>query len=61
MRAGEVATLVDATYQLVGRRTAKLHELGLVYKSSKDGITRSIITSTAKQRYFDDPGDHDDL
>lgn len=61
MRAGEVATLVDATYQLVGRRTAKLHELGLVYKSSKDGITRSIITSIAKQRYFDDPEDHDDL
>ncbi|MCF7789809.1 MAG: hypothetical protein K9N47_27045 [Prosthecobacter sp.] len=52
MRAGEVATLVDATYQLVGRRTSKLHELGLVHKSSKDGITRSTITDTAKQRYF---------
>jgi hypothetical protein len=52
MRAGEVATLVDATYQLVGRRTSKLHELGLVHKASQDGVTRSKITDTAKQRYF---------
>lgn len=60
MRAGEVATLVDATYQLVGRRTSKLHELGLVRKSSKDGITRSSITNTAKQRYFSD-NEHEDV
>lgn len=52
MRAGEVASLVDATYQLVGRRTSKLHEQGLVHKSAQDGVTRSQITKTAKQRYF---------
>ena len=52
MRAGEIAALVDATYQLVGHRTAKLHEMGLVNKTSKDGVNRSIITSKARQRYF---------
>jgi hypothetical protein len=55
MRAGEIATLVDATYQLVGHRTSKLHEMGLVLKASKDGINRSIITDKARQRYFGFP------
>jgi hypothetical protein len=52
MRAGEIATLVDATYQLVGHRTSKLHEEGLVQKTSKDNVNRSIITDKARQRYF---------
>ena len=55
MRAGEIAALVDATYQLVGHRTGKLHEMGLVFKSSKDGATRNSITNTARQRYFNLP------
>jgi len=52
MRAGEIATLVDATYQLVGHRTSKLHEMGLVSKTSKEGVNRSAITWKARQRYF---------
>jgi DNA-binding MarR family transcriptional regulator len=53
MKAGEIATLVDVTYQLVGRRTAKLHEMGLVHKkTSKEGATRSTITDKARQQYF---------
>lgn len=52
MRAGEIAALVDVTYQLVGHRTSKLHEMGLVQKTSKDGVNRSRITSKAQQRYF---------
>lgn len=52
MRAGEIAPLVDATYQMVGHRTSKLHEMGLVYKTSSDGVTRSTITDKARQRYF---------
>ena|SRR5579864_7048905 len=52
MRASEIAPLVDATYQLVGHRTSKLHEMGLVHKTSMEGITRSTITDKARQRYF---------
>jgi hypothetical protein len=52
MRAGEIAPLVDATYQLVGHRTSKLHEMGLVRKASTDGVTRSLITDKARQLYF---------
>jgi len=52
MRAGEIAALVDATYQLVGHRTSKLHEMGLVHKISKEGVNRSTITDKARQRYF---------
>ena len=54
MRAGEIAGLVDATYQLVGHRTAKLAEMGLVEKSVKDNVTRSVLTQKAKSRYFED-------
>jgi predicted transcriptional regulator len=64
MRAGEIAPLVDATYQLVGHRTSKLHEMGLVHKTSMDGVTRSTITDKARQRYFgmagQTPGSKDD-
>jgi hypothetical protein len=56
MRAGEIGNLVDATYQLVGHRTAKLHEMGLVHKTSKDNVSRSIITDKARQRYFGEAG-----
>lgn len=52
MRAGEIAALIDATYQLVGHRTSKLHEMGLVHKTSKEGVTRSRITDKSRQRYF---------
>jgi len=52
MRAGEIAALVDATYQLVGHRTSKLHEMGLVHKTSKENVNRSTITDKARQRYF---------
>jgi hypothetical protein len=52
MRAGEIAPLVDATYQLIGHRTAKLHEMGLVYKTSLDGVSRSRITDKAREQYF---------
>jgi hypothetical protein len=52
MRAGEIAVLVDATYQLIGHRTAKLHEMGLVHKTSKENVNRSSITDKARQRYF---------
>jgi hypothetical protein len=52
MRAGEIASLIDTTYQLVGHRTTKLSDTGLVQKSSIDGTTRSILTKKAKSRYF---------
>lgn len=53
MKAGEIAALVDATYQLVGRRTSKLHEMGLVLKAEMgDGNKRSTITKKASERYF---------
>jgi DNA-binding MarR family transcriptional regulator len=52
MRAGEIAGLVDATYQLVGHRTAKLSEMGLVKKSIKESVTRSTLTDKARTRYF---------
>lgn len=52
MRAGQIASLVDVTYQLVGHRTSKLQESGLVQKSSSDGTPRSRITDKARERYF---------
>jgi predicted transcriptional regulator len=52
MKAGEIAALVDTTYQLVGHRTSKLHQMGLVHKTTKDGANRSTITDKARQRYF---------
>lgn len=57
MKAGEIAALVDVTYQLVGRRTSKLHEMGLVHKAeARDGNKRSVITKKARERYFDEIG-----
>jgi len=55
MRAGEIAPLIDATFQLVGRRTSKLNDQGLVEKR-KDvtGHSISSITERARATYFSD-------
>jgi hypothetical protein len=54
MRAGEVSVLLDVTYQLVGRRTSKLQEMGLVDKErgANDSHMRSRIASRAETTYF---------
>lgn len=54
MRAGEISVLIDTTYQLVGRRTAKLQDMGFVSKrnSEEDGKMRSGITPRARGIYF---------
>jgi hypothetical protein len=53
MRAGEIAPLIDATFQLIGRRTSKLSEQGLVEKR-KDLSGRSIskLSDRARDTYF---------
>jgi DNA-binding transcriptional ArsR family regulator len=54
MRAGEISTLIDVTYQLVGKRTSKLQDMGLVTKEREpsDNKMRSEITKRAKETYF---------
>lgn len=54
MRAGEISALLDTTYQLVGRRTSKMQEMGLVKKerSAADGHMRSAISERAIATYF---------
>jgi DNA-binding transcriptional ArsR family regulator len=54
MRAGEIASLIDVTHQLVGRRTSKLKDMGLVEKSQNefDGKMRSSITERCESTYF---------
>lgn len=54
MRAGEISAFIDVTYQLVGHRTSKLRDTGLVEKqpSSEDGKMRSMITDRARDTYF---------
>lgn len=52
MRAGEISALIDVTYQLVGRRTSKLQERGLVEKELDCGVSKSMITQRARQLYF---------
>ena len=52
LRAREIGALVNATYQLVGQRTSKLQESGLVFKSPMDGANRSQITDRGRERYF---------
>lgn len=53
MRAGEIAPLIDATHQLVGRRTSKLNDQGLIEKK-KDltGSSISSMTVRARATYF---------
>lgn len=58
MRAGEIAHLVDATYQLVGKRTSKLNEMGLVQKRKRD-VVRNSLTDKAKNMYFSDEDGQD--
>lgn len=55
MRAGDISALVDETYQLVGRRTSKLQEMGLVAKERDvlDGRMKSRITGRAESTYFE--------
>lgn len=53
MRAGEIAALIDTTHQLVGRRTSKLQDLGLVKKyKDTDGKTRNELTDRCETTYF---------
>jgi hypothetical protein len=54
MRAGEISVLLDVTYQLVGRRTSKLQEMGLVEKerSVADNHMRSRIAPRGEATYF---------
>lgn len=55
MKAGEISALIDVTYQLVGHRTSKLRDTGLVDKmpSPEDGKVRSVVTKRARETYFD--------
>lgn len=52
MRAKEISSFMDVTYQLIGKRTAKLQESGLVEKEHEGSIVRSSITQKAKDVYF---------
>ncbi len=53
MRAGEISGLIDVTYQLVGKRTSKLQDMGLTDKSrGQDHRMRSQITERAQATYF---------
>jgi len=61
MPAGEISGLIDATYQLVGHRTSKLRDLGLVEKraADDDGRMKSKITTKAKATYFKSASESD--
>jgi len=52
MKASEISSLVDVTYQLVGKRTTKLQQMGLVNKSEIDGANKSQISDKARNLYF---------
>lgn len=52
MRAKEISSFIDVTYQLVGKRTGKLQESGLVDKEQKGTIVKSTITKKAIDLYF---------
>jgi DNA-binding transcriptional ArsR family regulator len=52
MRAKEISSFIDRTYQLVGKRTGKLQESGLVEKEQQGTMVRSGITEKAKSLYF---------
>lgn len=52
MRASEISTLLDLTYQLVGKRTTKLQEMGLINKEEKNSVVKSTITEKARKLYF---------
>jgi DNA-binding MarR family transcriptional regulator len=52
MRASEISALLDLTYQLVGKRTTKLQQMGLVNKYDVENSVRSKITSKTNEIYF---------
>lgn len=55
MRAGEISALIDTTHQLVGRRTSKLQDMGLIVKDrdENDGRMKSEITERCEATYFE--------
>jgi len=60
MAAGEVSSMIDVTYQLVGRRTSKLQDKGLVKKSGGSGSDRrvkSTLLELAERTYFSGAND----
>lgn len=54
MRAGEISALIDTTHQLVGRRTSKLQDMGLIIKDrhDSDGYMKSGLTIRCEETYF---------
>ena len=54
LAAGEISATIDTTYQLVGRRTSKLRDKGLVVKErdDKDDRMKSSISQQARETYF---------
>lgn len=52
MRANEISELVDKSYQLIGKRTGKLKELGYVDKKHLSGHMYNEITERARGIYF---------
>lgn len=55
MRAGEISSLIDTTHQMVGRRTSKLQDMGLVkkHRDDTDGHMKSELTDRAERTYFE--------
>ncbi|OGR30281.1 MAG: hypothetical protein A2X83_05915 [Desulfuromonadales bacterium GWD2_54_10] len=52
MRAKDISSFMDVTYQLIGKRTTKLQESGLVEKEQEGTFVRNSITQKAKDVYF---------
>lgn len=52
MRANEISELIDKSYQLIGRRTSKLKELGFVDKKHVNGHMHNEIAERAISIYF---------
>ncbi len=54
MRAGEISSLIDTTHQMVGKRTSKLQEMGLINKDrdEDDGKMKSELTDRCETTYF---------
>ena len=52
MRANQISILIDRSYQLVGRRTSKLRDMGYVEKTQEANARYNSITELAKEIYF---------
>lgn len=52
MRANQISEMIDKSYQLVGKRTSKLRELGYVDKRAINGHMHNEITERATSIYF---------